>query len=292
MKNALKFTLSCVSLLCTSTVLANGLAYYADFERADWEVSGSIFECRMSQEIPLYGEAEFYRQAGMPLLFSLSAHENEMAVGKALLTSAAPAWRQGVLDHDIAYVDVSEGKKPISLESKETRLVLAELVGGMMPTVVRHAWYNEASSVSVSVSPVNFAAAYEQYQDCVKDLLPVNFSQVERNTIYWRNGQMELDTKTRQLLDNIVAYAHGDMTVNSIQVNGFTDTSGTSQQNLEISRQRAFLIHSYLVNKGINEEMLETRYFGETEEYLIVRNEKNAADRDRNRRVTVLLRRD
>lgn len=291
MKNVLKFTLSCVSLLLASTVSASGPSYYADFDRSQWQVKGSIFECVLSQQIPLYGEAVFYRQAGMPVLFSLNAHENEMAAGKALLTSAAPSWRQGIIDRDLGYITISEGKKPVSLNSQETRLVLAELVSGMMPTVVRSAWYNENSAVTVSVSPVNFTSAYEQYQGCLGDLLPVNFSQVERNTIAWRSGQMELDAEAKQLLDNIVAYARGDSTVNSIQINGFTDTPGTNAQNLEISRMRAFMVHSYLVSKGIDEALLETRYFGETEEYLIVRNERTASDRNRNRRVTVLLRR-
>jgi outer membrane protein OmpA-like peptidoglycan-associated protein len=291
MKNVFKFTLSCVSLLLASMVSASGPSYYADLERSQWQVTGSIFECSLSQEIPLYGEAVFYRQAGMPVLFSLNTHESEMAAGKALLTSAAPAWRQGVLDRDLGYITVSAGEKPVSLNSQETRLVLAELVNGMMPTVVRSAWYSESSAVSVAVSPVNFTSAYEQYQGCLGDLLPVNFSQIERNTISWRSGQMELDAETKKLLDNIVLYAHGDLTVNSIQINGFTDTAGTSAQNLELSRERAFMVHAYLASKGIEEAMLETRYFGETEEYLIERNERTASDRNRNRRVTVLLRR-
>ncbi|MDX1490409.1 MAG: OmpA family protein [Pseudohongiellaceae bacterium] len=292
MKNVVKFTLYWASLLSASMVSASGPSYYADLQRSEWEVTGSIFECRLSQEIPLYGEAVFYRQAGMPVLFTLTTSESEMAAGKALLTSAAPQWKQGVLDKDIAYIDVAEGERPVNLDSKHTRLVLAELVSGMMPTVVRHAWYNEDAAITVAVSPAKFTAAYEQYQDCVADLLPVNFSQVERNTIPWRSGQEELDQDTKRLLDNIVAYAKGDLSVNSIQINGFTDTVGTAAQNLELSRERAFMVHSYLVSKGIDEAMIETRYFGETEEYLLVPNERTAADRNRNRRVTVLLRRD
>jgi outer membrane protein OmpA-like peptidoglycan-associated protein len=54
---------------------------------------------------------------------------------------------------------------------------------------------------------------------------------------------------------------------------------------------RDFLVHQFLVDRGVNEAMLETRFFGEVENFLIVRNSRTAADRDRNRRVTLLLQR-
>jgi outer membrane protein OmpA-like peptidoglycan-associated protein len=58
-----------------------------------------------------------------------------------------------------------------------------------------------------------------------------------------------------------------------------------------ICRVRDFLVHQFLVDRGVNEAMLETRFFGEVENFLIVRNSRTAADRDRNRRVTLLLQR-
>jgi len=109
--------------------------------------------------------------------------------------------------------------------------------------------------------------------------------------VFWDSGQMELDPQDRAMLDDIVEYVQADSSVYSIQVNGFTDTAGSSRDNLESSRLRAFAVHEYFVNAGVDDAMLETRYFGETEDYLIVRNERTSADRDRNRRVTLLLRR-
>jgi outer membrane protein OmpA-like peptidoglycan-associated protein len=102
---------------------------------------------------------------------------------------------------------------------------------------------------------------------------------------------MELDDQDRAMLDNIILYIKADPRVYAIEINGFTDTAGASRDNLENSRLRAFTVHEYFINNGIDDAMLETRYFGETQEYLIVRNERTAADRDRNRRVTLLLRR-
>jgi len=202
-----------------------------------------------------------------------------------------PSWRPGLQERDIGYVDVARSGRPVVLDEANTRLVLAELFRGMMPTVTRRAWYSEDDAVLVAVSPVNFKVAYQEYQTCLTNLLPVNFGQIERSTVFWQPGQMTLDAASRRLLDNIVQYILADAGVYSVQINGFTDTAGSNRENLETSRVRAFLVHQYLVDRGVNEAMLETRFFGETEEYLIVRNERTAADRDRNRRVTLHLQR-
>lgn len=291
MKNSLKFTLSLLSLLTAPSVQPGNLAYYADFDTSQWSVNASVFACTMRQSIPRFGAAVFNRQSGEPLLFHLEALDSDMAAGRALLTSVPPVWRHGLREQDIGYVDVSRGNRPVSLNESQTRVVLAEIFKGMMPTLTRRTWYSDQDSVQVAVSPVNFQAAYRSYQSCAQDLLPVNFSQIERSSIFWSAGQMELDSQDRAMLDDIILYVKADSSIYSIQINGFTDTAGASRDNLENSRLRAFAVHEYFVNRGVEEDILETRYFGETAEYLIVPNERTAEDRDRNRRVTLLLRR-
>ncbi len=291
MKNSLKFTLSLVSLLTAPSVQPGNLAYYADFDTSQWNVNASVFACTMSQTIPRFGEAVFYRQAGEALLFHLEALQSDMAEGRALMTSAPPSWRQGLRELDIGYVDVVRSTRPVSLNETQTRVILAEIFKGMMPTLTRRTWYSDQDSVQVAVSPVNFQAAYRSYESCTRDLLPVNFGQIERSTVFWSSGQMSLDEQDRAMLDDIILYVKADASVYSIQINGFTDTAGASRDNLENSRLRAFAVHEYFVNHGVEEDILETRYFGETAEYLIVPNERTAEDRNRNRRVTLLLRR-
>jgi outer membrane protein OmpA-like peptidoglycan-associated protein len=93
----------------------------------------------------------------------------------------------------------------------------------------------------------------------------------------------------RQQLDDIVTYINADAQVYGFEIIGFTDGAGNPTQNLELSRLRAFTVHEYLIAQGVNESMLTTRFFGSTPEYRIVRDERTAADRDRNRRVTIRL---
>jgi outer membrane protein OmpA-like peptidoglycan-associated protein len=159
----------------------------------------------------------------------------------------------------------------------------------MVPTLMRRAWYSEDESVHVGISPVNFGEAYQQYNECTSQLLPVNFGQIERSSVFWRSGQRELDDAIRAQLDVLVTYLKADLRVYQLEINGFTDGSGNPRDNLEFSRLRAFAVHEYLVSQGIDESRLATRFFGSTPEFRIIADERTAADRDRNRRVTIRL---
>lgn len=292
MKMRRKCTLSwllLLSMICAGRVGASGAvsSYYADLDVASWRTEASIFECRLVQQIPGLGEAVFYHQAGEALSFYLQAPDSPMQAGRGLLTSMPPLWRKDLPIRDLGYVDVSKSQRPVNLDASRSRLMMAELDRGMVPTLMRRAWYSEEESVHVGLSPVNFGQAYQAYTQCIGGLLPVNFGQIERSTVFWRSNQRELDSEMRQQLDNIVAYAKADEEVYGFEINGFTDGAGNPRENLDLSRIRAFAIHEYLLAQGIDEGMLTTRFFGGTPEYRIIRDERTAADRDRNRRVTI-----
>ena len=294
MKTRRKCTLSfflTLGMLPVTGAYASGSvsSYYADIDTAIWQVESSVFECRLLQQIPDLGQAVFYHEAGEPLSFYLQANENPMQAGRALLTSLPPVWRKDLPVRDLGYVDVASTNRPVNLDASISQLMMAELGRGMVPTLMRRAWYSEDESVHVGISPVNFGEAYQQYNECTGQLLPVNFGQIERSTVFWRSGQRELDDAIRAQLDDIVAYVKADPRVYQFEIVGFTDGSGNPRDNLELSRLRAFAVHEYLVSQGIDEGMLATRFFGSTPELRIVADERTAADRDRNRRVTIRL---
>jgi outer membrane protein OmpA-like peptidoglycan-associated protein len=294
MKTRRKCTLSfflTLGMLANTGANASGSvsSYYADIDTAIWQVESSIFECRLLQQIPELGLAVFYHEAGESLSFYLQANDNPMQAGRALLTSMPPVWRKDLPVRDLGYVDVATTNRPVNLDASRSRLILAELERGMVPTLMRRAWYSEDESVHVGISPVNFGVAYQLYNECTSQLLPVNFGQIERSSVFWRSGQRELDNAIRAQLDVLVTYLKADLRVYQLEINGFTDGSGNPRDNLEFSRLRAFAVHEYLVSQGIDESSLATRFFGSTPEFRIIADERTAADRDRNRRVTIRL---
>ncbi len=280
------------AVLTAGVVQAGSVSsYYPDIDVAGWSAESSIFECRLSQQIPGFGMAVFYHQAGEPLSFYMQTPDSPMQEGRALLTSQPPLWRQELEVKDLAYVDVTRTRRPVLLNASHSRLVLAELERGMVPTLMRRAWFSEQESIHVGLSPVKFGEAYREYHRCTGDLLPVNFGQIERSTVFWQVNQRELDDDNKAFLDDIIRYIKADPQVRAVDINGFTDGAGIPRDNLELSRVRAFAVQSYLVAAGLDENMFTTRYFGGTADFRVVRDERSAEDRDRNRRVTLRLHR-
>jgi outer membrane protein OmpA-like peptidoglycan-associated protein len=177
----------------------------------------------------------------------------------------------------------------IQLEEDTANLLIAEMLTGMMPRIVGKSAYTNFESVAVTLSPLRFQVAYEFYQNCSDSLLPANYAQINRSTIFWSSGAKSLSAKSMQLLDSIVLYSRADDSIIGFEIDSFTDTAGERRDNLLVSEERAFLVTNYLIRKGIDPEIIATRAHGEREEYLIVSPEKTQADRNRNRRVNIVM---
>lgn len=281
-----------IAVCLTGSVMplqAENRHYPAELVGASWHILPSVFECKLSQSIPDFGEAVFYHQAGEPLIFKLQATNTVMGEGPGSLVSQPPPWMHGVNEKPLGSMVVTGGQTPVKLEQKMADVVMAELRAGKVPMFTGPASFNPRLPISVQVSPAQFTLAYADYQRCLEHLLPVNFAQVGRSTIHWQEGSPDLDDNGKQVLDNIVLYAKSDPSITGFEVDSFTDTAGDRMDNLRLSERRAFLVTNYLISKGLDSTTIITRAHGEREEYLLVKNEKNAADRNRNRRVNIVL---
>lgn len=262
--------------------------YKAPMHEANWAVAMSVFECSLIQEIPLFGEARFYHQAGESLQFQLESYERLIASDNVNLTSVPPPWNFSSPIKKFGPL-ASNGENRISFDEGLAKLLMTEMLTGMMPRLSGESLVSSFQSVEVTISPLRFQQAYESYQECSKSLLPVNYGQVNRSTLFWPSGAKSLSAEAMELLDNIVLYSQADDSIVGFEVDSFTDTAGERRDNLLLSEERAFLVTNYLIRQGIHPETIATRAHGEREEYLIVNPEKTAADRNRNRRVNVVM---
>jgi outer membrane protein OmpA-like peptidoglycan-associated protein len=72
----------------------------------------------------------------------------------------------------------------------------------------------------------------------------------------------------------------------NVMVEGFTDSTGSEEHNLQLSQRRAEAVRSALMNMGIEGTRISTRGYGEA--YPVASN-ANSADRQLNRRVEIVL---
>jgi outer membrane protein OmpA-like peptidoglycan-associated protein len=267
-------------------VHAVSLRYQPRVDEAQWLVSSSKFECRMTQPIPVYGSAVFSRRAGEEVKFSLNTSLSPMSKGQAALISDNPSWDMHLPPKRLAMVNVERSDTPVTVGQVLATRLLAELEKGRAPRFAQKAWYNNAEQVSVAISSVNFRMAYAEYRSCLAELLPVNFDQIARTRVHFPVNKSYLSAASKRRLDKIVEYVKEDKEVNAFFVDGHTDNQADRLFNYELSKKRSQAVTAYLVEQGIDETMITTRYHGER--YPIVKN-NTAANRRQNRRVTLRL---
>ncbi len=272
-------------LLMLFSSLASAVSYQATIEESSWELESSIFVCRLSHEIPSFGSGVFEHEAGENVHFLLEPTEKGHFAKGAMLVSEAPPWRPGLLTKEIGPVKALK-KGNLDVKTDFTKAMLAALHKGLMPTFTTTTWYGTAEYLRVSVSAVNFRSAYEDYVGCVAKLLPVNYRQVARTAVLFPPGEWRLSDSTKERLDLIILYILNDNSVQSIYVDGHSDSAGRRLANRDLSKKRAEVVSEYFKKNGLDEGMITTRYHGER--YPVVPN-TSKENRARNRRVTIRL---
>ena len=108
------------------------------------------------------------------------------------------------------------------------------------------------------------------------------------DNIYFDFNEATLKAESFQILDSVVGLMERYPTM-AIEVSGHTDSKGTVERNLILSKARAKAFADYVISKGIAAERLETKGYGESKP--IAPNEINGKDnpdgRDKNRRTEI-----
>lgn len=90
----------------------------------------------------------------------------------------------------------------------------------------------------------------------VKSPLPTQFS------LYFENNSMELIQESKTQLPIIIIHIKNNPLVR-IRVIGYTDTLGTNEENLELSKNRANWIAKEITKKSTKKFQIEVRGYGE-----------------------------
>ena len=254
-----------------------------------WNSQLSVFECRMEHEVPLFGRAVFRTRAGEASGFFLKGNAARFKAGKAALISQNPVWDDRAYSNVLAEIPVKQGRSPVWLNSKITELMLSELSQGRELVMVNDSWYGAQEPVELVISGIGFREQYSRYLACVSGLLPANFDQVRRTSLYMAPGMAEeLPSDQLYKLERIMKLLKHDKTPMRLYIDGHADSNGDRADNLEISKNRADLVKEYLTLRGVPEDWIVHRWHGER--YPVASN-ATAAGRAKNRRVTIRLER-
>jgi outer membrane protein OmpA-like peptidoglycan-associated protein len=98
-----------------------------------------------------------------------------------------------------------------------------------------------------------------------KQLVQVSSEKIDiLETVYFKTGSDVIETRSYALLNNVAEVIKSHTEITKLKVQGHTDNQGDAQKNLELSQKRAESVVRYLAAKGIVQDRLEGKGFGDT----------------------------
>lgn len=274
-----------IMLALTPLSWGNRLEYAASFTEAYWQTQSSRLQCRLEQEIPAYGRAQFVRNAGLQTRLHIHADHGARSRIEAELVSEPGPWMHGAQPQRIGKVKRYIGQMAFRFDSNMSNRLIGELEQGRLPTLA----YNEQSAggnVKIALSGINFRPALEEFRRCNAALIPINYKRASNTTVLFKSGEMRLTASGRRQLKAVADYVQNDPGINLISIEGFSDNIGTRGENYQLSRERAEAVLEYLLRQKVPEDKITFDYYGE---HKPVASNRSSKGRAKNRRVMVRL---
>ncbi len=164
--------------------------------------------------------------------------------------------------------------------------MLSELEQGMSPTFYYDDWYSDEDKISVGLSTARFHQAYQKFVGCVGNLLNYNFDDISNTVLSYQFGGDKLTKASRKKITMITEYLSLDPNLELVLIDGYTDSYGGRQTNLNVSKKRANQIKEYFVDSGIDPMRIAAKGYGEKRH---IASNGTVIGRAKNRRVVIRM---
>ena len=269
------------SFLFSVVLPVTGMAAMTDPQ--SWYVESGVYQCRLTQDMGETEKVSFIAAAGKSLELHLSSPWKNRALTEAQLYQKPAPWKTGN-DYLLETLRSDSGVASAVFDHEAASLLGHMTAGGWgqlrLSLEDSPAWQVDLSSVGIKV-------LLQEFNDCRNKLPTDTFDNKKKTVVYFNAGSVRLSDQNMVILDELARYLLSDSTEISFRVDGHTDRTGNSLENLELSRQRAASVRDYLLGLGISEErLLSVRHHGLR--YPLNRG-RNRAERRLNRRVEIVL---
>jgi outer membrane protein OmpA-like peptidoglycan-associated protein len=258
----------------------------ADFHQSAWSFSGSSALCELSHEIPRFGMARFQRLAGDELSFRIDSYQPVPERIEGVLREASPSWNHDDSDKLEQIIEVQAGRQPIKLDRRPAGWLLSALAKGQIGSFDMLDWNDSRKMRQIRLSPVNFQQPYRAFKQCLRELSPKGFKDLQSSIVYFSLDVDRLDEAGKVTLKGLAAYIKADSRITAVRVAGHADDQGTRRYNLRLSARRAKRICDYLEQQGVARTLLSLHHYGESRPKIRGRSERA---RTANRRAEIEL---
>jgi len=278
-----------VTLVSLSVNSAAALRQYAaKVENSDWQLKDkNRLQCTLSHKLPGYGEAMFssFASKQLNMEFELDMLRLPKSYGVAAVYSVPPKWMPGQVQRTIADMTIRKQYNG-DLPEQAAWTMLSELEKGFWPTIYYQDWYNQYDKVAVGLNASNFVVPYEQFAECVANLLPYSFQDIAYTVLTYQFNNTNLTKYSQKRLAMIGEYLKEDTDLELVLLDGYTDSFGGRAINKQVSIRRAVEIKAFFSSMGVAPERIEITGHGERRH---ASPNSNDSTRAKNRRVVIRM---
>ncbi|MGB6268998.1 MAG: OmpA family protein [Olleya sp.] len=157
----------------------------------------------------------------------------------------------------------------------ELGAVIGGVVGGTAGVLIGNKMDKQAQKIEEEIP----GAVVER----VDDAIVVTFD--ETSGVYFDTAKYNINTASQETLNKLINIFR-EYPDTSILVVGHTDSVGSEESNMTLSKNRANAVTNYFTQKGLNPSRLTTNWFGESQP---INDNSTAEGRAKNRRVNIAI---
>ena len=181
-----KLIISCLLFSYCLYAEASYKVYEADLGESDWQFIGNPLGCKLTHNVPNYGDASFAKQAGkkQSLEFKLSYKRQPItAVKVASIQSLSPSWLPRQRARNLGSIKIHSGDHIFKAADTSSWKLLNELEVGRFPTFRYQGFDSVQDQVAVSLSAVGFKQPYDKFLNCLGSLVPYKLNELTKMTL-------------------------------------------------------------------------------------------------------------
>ncbi|WP_428467797.1 OmpA family protein [Photobacterium minamisatsumaniensis] len=274
-----------LSLLIFLSTSVNAKSIQAPLDKIDWQFSGDRFSCKLTKSLKFDGSVTFLAQSVEPYSVLFSSSQRPYFIDEAKLDINTSPWNEKSASKYLLSGSARGSDRLTFTGTAELHYLLNKMEKGAWSQI--SVSYNQHQEKKVwDIPAVSFSTSYQQFKSCVAALLPIDYAHAKDNTFFFSSSESSLNGDQQLLLTQIAEYIRYDHTIKSVLIDGHTDVTGISLDNLWLSRQRAQSIADELVAMGVSKNQIQLRAHGQR--YPLVSGSTTQANQQ-NRRVQLRI---
>ena len=178
---------------------------------------------------------------------------------------------------------------PTNVDGKFSIDITDDSIGSI--TVIKKGY--EDKEIALSNNGVNentsfgFEVCMEKTDDGGNNILAATESVSKAGQIYFDFNKASLKKETTDMLDKMINNIKATTTKSTtIEINGYADSKGSKEYNLQLSKARSIACKSYLIKHGVKNVKIKVNALGATPLGL---KDEAESERAKNRRVDILI---